>query len=239
LNGVQDPQRRLEITDTWVAAQSAHGVDSTEEYYGYEMRTRVGAIALGSTDMSQIAMDVRRVSNVPDGRNVAVFEYTDANGTLRQSAFISDGPDSHSEVQADQYLQRIGVDPANVTRIYTDRQPCIDCTPLVAKYTNAVVTWAVDWPTDRVGKNRATAVLASQIHAYRAAEEEGRLPEYHWRNQFRVAGEEIHEPAPRTAAPRPGAPRPGGSGVEPPQPRPRPPVHLEPHPPILPHSPII
>jgi hypothetical protein len=187
LEATQDPRTRMRIAnDRAMLARQTFGNFSHEEeekIYAEEMRTRRGHIALGGTDLSERALRRRQGAGEPvgDGQNVAVIEYRDRTGELRYIERVSQ-PGRHAEELIVADLQRLGIPPANVTRIYSDRQPCLDrCQPLLRRYVNARTTWAVDWPNDAEGRTRANNALNRQIRSYHRMSAQDTLPMPLWR----------------------------------------------------------
>lgn len=187
LEATQDPRARMRIAnDRAMLARQAFGNFSGEEeekIYADEMRTRRGLVALGGTDLSERALRRRQRAGEPvgDGQNVAVVEYRDRNGELRYIERVSQ-PGRHAEEVIVTDLQRLSIPPANVTRIYSDRQPCLDrCQPILRRYVNARTTWAVDWPNDTEGQTRANNALNRQIRSYRRMSAQDTLPMPLWR----------------------------------------------------------
>jgi hypothetical protein len=187
LETTEDPRQRLRIAnDRAMLARQVFGNFSGEEeqeIYTEEMRTRRNRIALGSTDLSERALRLRETANarVGDGRNVAVIEYRNTDGNVHYVERVS-GDGVHAEELAIRELERLRVPRENVTRIYTDRQPCREnCHHRLRLYTNARVTWAVDWPDDEAGREIANTALERQIRSYRLMESQGTLPLPLWR----------------------------------------------------------
>lgn len=187
LEATQDPTQRIRIaTDRAMLARQAFGRFSDQEVeriYAEEMRTRRGRIALGGTDLSERALRFRQTAGVlvGDGRNVVVIEYRGADGALAYIERVSQ-PGSHAEELAVAELRRLRVHLLDVTRVYTDRQPCSErCRPLLRPYRNARITWAVDWPDDNVGQTAANNALNRQIENYRRMESQNTLPISLWR----------------------------------------------------------
>ncbi|MBY0563049.1 MAG: hypothetical protein K2P58_02585 [Hyphomonadaceae bacterium] len=119
--------------------------DDPARAYQLEMETRRGRVAMGGTDLSERALRYRQAQSIGDGRNVAVFEYEDSNGTRHYIERASEGTGRHSELLGVRELQRLGIRPEQVTRIYSDRQPCRGCDQLIAPYSRARVTWGADY----------------------------------------------------------------------------------------------
>jgi len=81
-------------------------------------------VSYGSSDLGQEAILFRRQSSVFSARNVAVYEYRTADGSLQTIARFSERGVGHSERIAARDLAAMGIDPRNVTRIYSELEPC-------------------------------------------------------------------------------------------------------------------
>lgn len=83
---------------------------------------RFEQVDYGSTDLSRAAIEYRRANNISAGRNVAVFEYKGMEGSLHEVAMESRG--QHSERRIAGWLEQQIIAPQNVTRIYSELEPC-------------------------------------------------------------------------------------------------------------------
>lgn len=178
----QDPQARMRIAnDRAMLARQVFGSYAGEEVdriYAAEMRTRRGRIALGGTDLSQRALRFRQQMGqaAGDGRNVTVIEYADSQGRLHYIERVSRRR-AHAEELAVLELQRLGIRPRQITRVYTDREPCSErCRDLLRGYRRAFITWAVDWPDDEDSRTRANETLQRQIRQHYQMESQDTLP---------------------------------------------------------------
>ncbi|MFI5569249.1 nucleic acid/nucleotide deaminase domain-containing protein [Streptomyces sp. NPDC051740] len=54
----------------------------------------------------------------------------------------------HSEAHADEFLDSLGIDPARVTAIYSERNFCTtaghDCAARMSRFTNASLSWSFE-----------------------------------------------------------------------------------------------
>jgi Xanthomonas XOO_2897-like deaminase len=115
--------------------------------------TRQGKWPLGSTDLSRMAwrhhlsQDGSPGQAITSGRNVAVFEIKDGD-TYRYLTASNLSKESHSEVLLNQTMLNddCADDRSKVTRIYSERVPCPDCSGIIntVLYPNAKVTWSFD-----------------------------------------------------------------------------------------------
>jgi len=81
-------------------------------------------VSYGSSDLGQEAILFRQQSNVFSARNVAVYEYRAADGSLRTIARLSERGVGHAERIAARDLAAMGIEPRSVTRIYSELEPC-------------------------------------------------------------------------------------------------------------------
>ena len=103
--------------------------------------------------LSALAKTRRTSGGVRHGANVAVFEYVE-NGIsktkLFKSARLPDGTSLHSEVAGGIWLKKMGFDPGDVKRVYSEFHPCTDCNPFVrAQYPNATIEFSWPYKTPR------------------------------------------------------------------------------------------
>jgi hypothetical protein len=122
-----------------------------------------GQIPYGSSDLSQKAITYRQAEGVTGGRNVAVFEYKASDGSLQTVAAASERGVGHAERIAADQLSDMGVQPSQVTRIYSELQPCNVpggyCAPFIARtFPQAEVTWSFEYGA--TPESRAAGVAA-------------------------------------------------------------------------------
>jgi hypothetical protein len=108
-----------------------------------------GKVHPGSTDMSLIA-EFHRKLNAIRGGNVAVFEYLATDGTYKFVAMASRRGLGHSERLIAAKLEELGISPAQVTRVFSELQPCMKpggyCQKmLIERFPRARVTWAFEY----------------------------------------------------------------------------------------------
>ncbi|MEU8217271.1 RHS repeat-associated core domain-containing protein [Micromonospora taraxaci] len=99
-------------------------------------------------DLQAKAKKFREDNGIADNQNVAVYEYTSSSGRSRTitMANIPRGTPGHlgglhSEIRINRELARRGVDPSDVTRIYSERIPCPVCLKSLNKYKKATIFW--------------------------------------------------------------------------------------------------
>jgi hypothetical protein len=122
-----------------------------------------GQIEYGSSDLSKAAQDYRAANGITGGRNVAVFEYVGEDGQLQQMAAASERGVGHAERILAQQLKDANVDPSQVTRIYSELQPCNApggyCANFINNtFPNANVTWSFEY--GETAASRAAGVQA-------------------------------------------------------------------------------
>ena len=107
-------------------------------------------IGYGSSDLSRLAQAYRQTAGVRGGRNVAVFEYRAADGSLQTIARASERGVGHAERIIARELEAIGVPPSQVSRIYSELQPCNMpggyCDPFIRRtFPQADVSWSFEY----------------------------------------------------------------------------------------------
>lgn len=103
-------------------------------------------VGYGSTDLSQLAQQERIAQGWDTSvGNVAVFEYVE-DGVIKTIVDRVVGPqnfNNHAEIRIIENLKNLGVDPSQVTRIYSELQPCRSCTRRISDlFSNAEVTYS-------------------------------------------------------------------------------------------------
>jgi len=136
-------------------------------------------VEYGSTDLSRLVIQERlslgpsqvgppKAIKGQSRANFAIFEYDDG-GTLkhvvRKSEIFGGG---HSEQIIHKELQRLGVKPEQVTRIYSERAPCSTkgCSALIQNnYINAEVTFSFEFGADKASMDAGNAAHATAVDA--------------------------------------------------------------------------
>jgi len=119
-------------------------------------------VGYGSTDLSRLVIKYRKEHNISFGKNVAVFEYIDDEGqtsvVIKESRFFG----GHAERLIAKELESQGVNPSQVTRIYSELEPCSlpfnQCKNFIARtYPEAEVTYSFEYgdtPESRKAGNK-------------------------------------------------------------------------------------
>ena len=83
----------------------------------------INQVEYGSTDLSQEAIRYRQENNITGARNIAVYEYEN-NGQLCTIVGASQRNQGHAERLIAKELENMGIQPAQVRRIYSELEPC-------------------------------------------------------------------------------------------------------------------
>ncbi|RRD88942.1 hemagglutinin repeat-containing protein, partial [Conchiformibius steedae] len=147
---------------------------------GNVARNVVGQVKYGNTDLSRLAINYAKENGITGGRNVAVFEYIDLNGKIQTIIKASERGKGHAERLIAMELQNKGIPNSNVTRIYSELEPCSApggyCSNMIkygspnglGPYSNAKVTYSFSY-----GGNPHNAEAARQgVDALRKAREQ-------------------------------------------------------------------
>jgi hypothetical protein len=125
-----------------------------------------GQIGYGSSDLSRAAQAYRQRAGVTAGRNVAVFEYRAADGSLQTIARASEWGVGHAERIIARELEGMGVQPSQVTRIYSELQPCVipeepaGCARFIRDtFPQAEVTWSFEYGATEASRRAGMAGL--------------------------------------------------------------------------------
>jgi len=112
-----------------------------------------GKTPYGSSSLSRQVQGVRQGNNFSDARNGAVFQYRADDGSTRTILRFSQGftrGGGHAERIIARELGQMGVQPSQVTDIYSELQPCNNpggyCMPfLKEQFPNANISWSFDY----------------------------------------------------------------------------------------------
>jgi uncharacterized protein RhaS with RHS repeats len=123
-------------------------------------------VPYGSTDLSQMAQLYRMENGINTGRNIAVFEYLDANNQHQYITMPSQG--RHSERRIGAWLDEQNIHPDRVTRIYSELAPCTipggKCKDYIdARYHNATVTHSFEYGDTRASRRRGVKALKKAV----------------------------------------------------------------------------
>ena len=109
-----------------------------------------GVTSLNSseTEMSPIALKARMENGISSGRNVAVYRIGSGDDAYYLAAASVKGV-GHSETIIDAYIDANGINPDDVTGIYSERQPCDGpymCGAKIGRYKNAAndIWWSLN-----------------------------------------------------------------------------------------------
>lgn len=80
-------------------------------------------IEYGSSDLSKTAIEFRKANGIFTARNVSVFEYTE-NGAVKTIVMASERGAGHAERLIAKSLEEMGVQPSQITRIFSELEPC-------------------------------------------------------------------------------------------------------------------
>ena len=132
----------------------------------------VGKVGYGTTDMSNAVKTARAaLANPQTLRNGAIFEYL-SNGRKVLSDVAWSRPGVHAERAVWQTLEGLGVKPEQISRIYSELEPCIIPTPaagckafITRMFGNAKVTWSFQYgdAASRAAGNAERADLFSKL----------------------------------------------------------------------------
>lgn len=87
------------------------------------LKTRFRKIEYGSSDLSKNAIEFRKNNKIFSARNVAVFEYVEG-GNIKTLTMASERGSGHAERLIAKKLDEIGVQPSQVTKIFSELEPC-------------------------------------------------------------------------------------------------------------------
>ncbi|WP_426745922.1 RHS repeat-associated core domain-containing protein [Myxococcus faecalis] len=134
-----------------------------------------GQVEYGSTDLAMEATRFRRDNGI-EGGNVAVFEFEDADGTLRTFAFPSIAPNTYSDAKEGIHSESVGrlwmeaAGVKKVTRIYTEREPCTlgfaNCKRMLdERFKHVPVTWSFEYGNSKESRQRGNDALDAALRS--------------------------------------------------------------------------
>jgi hypothetical protein len=124
-------------------------------------------LAYGSTDLSKAAQSYRVAEGLTNsGKNIAVIEYRAADGSLKTVTKASEFTQGHAERLAAKELEALGVKPEQVTRIYSELQPCViptegaGCATFLQKtFPQAEVSWSFEYGATKASREAGVNAL--------------------------------------------------------------------------------
>jgi hypothetical protein len=127
----------------------------------------VGQIGYESSDLGRIAANARRQTADFSPRNVAVFEYRAADGSLKTITTWSERGVGHAERLLAKDLEALGVKPSQVTRIFSELEPCAAPGGYCKRFLNdtfpdAEVSWAFEYG-DAASRTRGIQALREAL----------------------------------------------------------------------------
>ncbi|MFE2053798.1 nucleic acid/nucleotide deaminase domain-containing protein [Streptomyces sp. NPDC059459] len=133
----------------------------------------LGLIAYNSDALSRLALKVRIGSGLPlKGRirNVAVAKvrgWTGRDGDLVYGVSAEAGSGKHAEEVIVDKLNDAGFSPEDIVEIYSERQPCPTCGPLLDDVLaeGTPIHWSVPWGSDATANAGMTEELIRMIKA--------------------------------------------------------------------------
>ncbi|WP_079190115.1 nucleic acid/nucleotide deaminase domain-containing protein [Actinacidiphila paucisporea] len=123
-----------------------------------------GQIDYNSTDLSHAAYKARFKAGVSPGRNVAAAR---VDGLDEPVIGFSKGGGYHSENHILDQLAEKGIDPSRITELYSERQPCSKCGPLLDSVLSpgTPVSWSVPWGDNAIINRGSNELLRQMIAA--------------------------------------------------------------------------
>jgi hypothetical protein len=138
-----------------------------------------GKVAYGATDLSRLSMAARVQAGELKG-NFAAVEFKNAAGQLeKRVAQSTGGGGKHAEEILKNDLAAAKVDPKDVTRWYSEYEPCITrvagtpCAVIMQKlFPNAIVTYSFEYgatlASRAAGRNMLTEAIEALIRFFKA-----------------------------------------------------------------------
>jgi RHS repeat-associated protein len=131
-----------------------------------------GRIPYGSSYMSRQGIVAREAAGKTSGGNVAAFEYTASDGSTKTIVrFAERFGGGHAERIIANDLQQMGISPSQVTRIYSELQPCsvpanLSCEQMIRReFPQASVCWSFDYGPDTQSRARGVEELKAALQA--------------------------------------------------------------------------
>jgi RHS repeat-associated protein len=128
-----------------------------------------GEIPYNSNKLSNAAYNARVGAGVGSGRNVAVARVPGWNDPKTGDLVIgfSKGNGYHSENHILDQMAAKGFDPDQITELYSERQPCPVCGPMLdgALSPGTPISWSVPWGSDATLNAASNELLRQMIAA--------------------------------------------------------------------------
>jgi SUKH-4 immunity protein/Xanthomonas XOO_2897-like deaminase len=117
--------------------------------------------------LSRAAIAARQEEGIVSLRNTSVFEYNTDEGLQTESGFSVRG-EGHAEQLVWQQLEAKGVQPSDVTQIYSELQPCSlpgsQCAGWIAStFPQANVTWSFEYGETAASRQVGMSQLAREL----------------------------------------------------------------------------
>lgn len=131
-------------------------------------KAATNVVAYGSTDLAKKAIAFRLAKKITSARNVAVFEYVE-NGVSKTFTMASERGVGHSErLIATELVEKQGIDPKNVRRIYSELEPCLApggyCKAFIGQnFPNAAVTWSFEYGVTQESRQAGVQALLKAV----------------------------------------------------------------------------
>jgi hypothetical protein len=152
------------------ASTGAHG--DTKSLIANEIPVLVhncstGQIPYNSDELSSAAYQARGPAGIGPGANVATAKLPGWNSPTTGDIVIgfSKGSGYHAEDDILEQVAARGIDPNQITGLYSERQPCPTCAPLLGRVLKrgAPISWSVPWGDNPIVNRASNRVLARMI----------------------------------------------------------------------------
>ncbi|WP_241845543.1 polymorphic toxin-type HINT domain-containing protein [Streptomyces sp. CB02261] len=133
------------------------------------VHNKCGEVPYNGNELSSAAYNARVAAGISPGRNVAVARVPGWNNPKTGDLVIgfSKGNGYHSENHILDQLAAKGVKPDKVSHLYSERQPCPTCGPMLdgALSPGTPVSWSVPWGSDATMNAASNELLRQMIAA--------------------------------------------------------------------------
>lgn len=143
-------------------AKAKTGVSET-----LKLAYKIEKIQYGSSDLSKVAIEYRKTNGLFSARNVAVFEYTE-NDISKTIVMASERGIGHAERLIANKLQQMGIQPSQVTRIFSELEPCNVpggyCKKFIQNtYPQAKVTYCFEYGENAASRGKGVDLLKQEL----------------------------------------------------------------------------